>query len=473
VIEKLPLLALASLDSILTLRAQEGLVMTLERFPFHVRLANAVITYWRYLAKMAWPINLAFYYPHPGDTLPAALTAGTALGLVVVTIVVLRARAGQPYLLVGWLWYVGTLVPVIGLIQVATQAMADRYTYIPLIGIFLMLVWGSARVAQRWHFERPAAIAAGIALLLCTLLSWAQTHYWANSRALWEHTLDVTGEDNWMAHTGLGAALLNAWDLEGAERELADAIRLRPDYADAYYNLGLVAMRRQNWAESVRCFETALRYKPTDIRAVKFVAQALLSAGETEKAFAYYPQANEADPDDPAHCYGLGRCCERRGQLAEAETYFRRAIALAPVESLYHRELGQVLHELGRAEESRAEYQESLRLDHDWPQTASRQAWTLATHPSANRRNGLEALHLARAAFQASERPNAELLDVLAAAYAEVGSWDAAVDTAKAAAEVAESSAQPDLARRIRARRAAYVQHQPFRAPANSPSLDH
>jgi tetratricopeptide (TPR) repeat protein len=466
--EKTPLLALAAVASALTVLAQGKLVMPLEQFPFSVRLANAVVSYVRYLGKMAWPIDLALHYPHPGDTLPPTLVAGAALLLGSITVISIRARSRRPYLLVGWLWYLGTLVPVIGLIQVATQALADRYTYIPLIGIFLLLVWGAVDIASRWQAEGVAAAVAVVLLLMCGLLTWAQTHYWINSRVLWTHTLEVTGDGNTMAHNGLGIALLKDGDLDAAEGEFLAALRGKPDYADAYYHLGLVAVRRLDWREALRCFDAASRYKPQDTRVVKATALALLSAGEPEKAQDYFLRAREIDPDDAVPDYGLGRCLESQGELIEAEAHMQQAIARAPTDAVFHRELGLILRRQGRSAESRSEYEQSLHLDPNWPAVAVKQAWRLSTHPEAGRRYGAEALHLALTACQASSQPNAEMLDALAAAYAETGQFDLAAEKAGEAASVADSAGRPALARDIRQRRALYLSGKAYRVPAET-----
>jgi Flp pilus assembly protein TadD len=466
-LEKVPLLLLAVGASVLTVLAQTKLVMPLGQYPFRVRLANALVVYVRYLAKMAWPTDLAFHYPHPGDSLPLVQVVSATLLLVAVSVVVIRARRRCPYLAVGWFWYLGTLVPVIGLVQVASQAMADRYTYIPLIGIFLMLSWGVAEVARRRQRESLAAgVAAGL-VLLCDLATWAQAHYWSNSRTLWAHTLEVTGDGNALAHNGLGTALLKSEDLDGAQREFEAALRAQPDYADAYYNLGLVCVRRQQWDEALRCFDSALRCKPNDLRAIKSMGLTLLSAGRTEEALGYFVRAREADPQDPAVYHGLGNCLERQGKLVEAAAEYRHAAEQAPMDGVYRRELALVLHKQGRTADSRAEYEVSLRLDPNWPRDAIEQAWVLATHPEAARRNGVEALRLAEQACQAVGQPPAEFLDTLAAASAEAGLFSQAASTAERAAAVADSEGRGELAGHIRERGALYAGGRQFRDPGS------
>jgi Flp pilus assembly protein TadD len=470
VLEKLPLLFLAAGACVLTLRAQGKLVMPLERYPFAVRLENALVSYVRYLAKAAWPSGLALQYPHPGDTLSPAEVGGAALLLAAATTAALRWRRPGPYLPVGWFWYVGTLVPVIGLVQVATQALADRYTYIPLVGIFLALTWGAADLAARWRCQRLAALVAGAAVVALAVLTWGQVHYWRDSRTLWAHTLEVTGDGNALAHNGLGVACLKAGRLDEAAHEFTAALRLRPAYADAHYNLGVVWLRRQDPAEAAPCFEAALRCDPNHLRALKSLGLALLVGGRGEEAEGYFTRAWDADPQDPAVSYGLGRCREREGRLDEAAADYRRAAALAPAEPLYRCQVAWVLRRQGQEDESRREYRRSLELDPRWPEAAAKQARALVTHPETGRRNGPEAVRLAEQACQAVGDPAPELLDALGMAYAEVGRFDDAVSAARKALQLAPAANRADLVRPLQERLGLYEGRQPFREKPPAPA---
>jgi tetratricopeptide (TPR) repeat protein len=456
VLEKLPLLALAAGCVVLTLRAQKTLVMSLDDFPFRVRLANALVSYVRYLAMMAWPSGLALQYPHPGDSLPAAAVAGASLLLAAITAAVLAARRRQPYLAVGWFWYLGTLVPVIGLVQVATQALADRYTYIPSIGVLIMVCWGAAELAGRCRAERAAGLVAGGTVLACAIATWGQVHYWSNDRTLWAHTLEVTGDGNVLAHNGLAVDYLQTGDLDRAEAEVRAALRGQPDYADAQYNLGLVYTRRQDWEQALRWFEAALRTKPAHPGATRSTALALLRLGRGDEALGYFGRARQADPEDAVLYYGTARCLEGQGKLAEAEGEYRRAAALAPAEPLYHYDLAFLLRMQGQEEASRQEYRQALQLDPDWPRAAAEQARALAAQAAPAPGDCAQGLRLAQQACQAADEERADFLDALAAAYACMGRFDEAVVTADRAAAVADAHGQRELADQVRRRRSLY-----------------
>jgi hypothetical protein len=238
--EKLPLFVLAALSSIMTVVAQRhgGAMPGFERFPLGLRLANAAASYLAYLGKTLWPARLAAFYVFPATTPVWQACLGAAL-LIGVTVLAIRTVRGHGYFLVGWLWYVGTLIPVIGLVQVGEQAMADRYTYIPLIGLFLIVAWGAPELVARWPQARRAlpAVAACI-LLLCGALARAQVRYWSDGNTLWRHALVVT-ENNYIAHNNLGATLIQQGRAEDALPHLVEAVRLRPSFALARNNLGI------------------------------------------------------------------------------------------------------------------------------------------------------------------------------------------------------------------------------------------
>jgi tetratricopeptide (TPR) repeat protein len=294
-LEKLPLFALALASCAVTLLAQSRgeAVKSFEAFPPGARAANALLAYVGYLGKTFWPARLAVFYPHPGASVSVAAALGAGVLLVIITALVLGPGRRRPYLAVGWLWYVGTLVPVIGLVQVGIQGMADRYTYVPLIGVFLMLTWGAADLAAACRLPRLAlAGAAAVALSACAVLSWVQVGYWSSPQSLWEHALEVT-EPNVVAlsnlaecyrdqgrfeaarrayeravavdpgqphpHRYLGDALAKLGRWEEAADEYRTAVRLDPDLFVAHYNLGMVLAGLGQWEEAVREYREALR----------------------------------------------------------------------------------------------------------------------------------------------------------------------------------------------------------------------
>jgi len=228
--EKVPLLFLAAISSAVTFYSQisESAVVSLAQIPFSARISNALVAYASYLGKTVWPLHLAVYYPHPGNSIPLWEALGAVLILAVLSFLIIRRALSYPYLTVGWLWFIGTLVPVIGILQVGSQAMADRYTYIPLIGLFIMVAWGLADLQARWRcpsFLMP--LVAGVLIAVYATCAWFQVRHWRDAVSLFEHTLSVTGK-NAMAHGNLGQAFYFRGEVTRALGHFQEAIRLDP-----------------------------------------------------------------------------------------------------------------------------------------------------------------------------------------------------------------------------------------------------
>jgi Flp pilus assembly protein TadD len=322
IVEKLPLIGIAAASSVLTWLAQSagGATASPEVVPLGGRVANALVSYVLYLFRTVWPSGLAAFYPHPvlaGDGIPAWEIAGAVVLLVALTALAVRERSRRPYLLFGWLWFLGTLVPVIGLVQVGEQGLADRYTYLPLVGLSVAVAWGAAELLGR--FRRPALAwgAAVIPLVALAGVARAQAATWRDSVALHGRALEVT-ERNWVAWNGLGDALADAGrpqEAIGAYREalrirprlatalnglgaaygqlgahaeaiapLEQALRIRPEYADAWYNLGTAHGSLGRHARAAECFRAALRIRPDDARAWQNLGVASLLSGDLDGA---------------------------------------------------------------------------------------------------------------------------------------------------------------------------------------------
>ncbi len=274
--EKVPLLLLAAASSVMTFLAQQsgGALRSLNVVPLTVRVSNAIVSYVSYIGKMIWPRKLAVLYPHPG-MLPGWQVAGACLLLVFISFLAVRNVRRYPYFAVGWFWYVGTLVPVIGLVQVGEQALADRYTYVPLIGLFIIIAWTVPDLLARWRY-RNAGLATIAALLLLILMATtrSQVKYWANSTMLFEHALDVTA-DNHVAHNHLGLLLLKEGRVNEAFIRFSEAVRIKPEYAYAHNNLGLVLKEEGSLEKAICHFREALRINPNLVVAQKNLRKAL------------------------------------------------------------------------------------------------------------------------------------------------------------------------------------------------------
>lgn len=329
--EKVPLFALSIASSVITFLVQQrgGAVASGVRLPLVERLGNAVIAYASYLGKMLWPVHLAAYYPYP-RILPSTAVLVSALLLTAVSIAAIVGYRRRPYVLVGWLWYLGTLVPAIGIVQVGTQAMADRYTYIPLVGIFIILAWGVPDALRRWPKMKiaSAVVATGV-LLSCAAVSRAQVYHWESSMTLWKHALDVT-TDNYAAHTFYGNALASRGDVAGAIAEYTEAIRIRADYPEAHNNIGPALAAQGKLDEAVNHFTAAIRLRPNYADAYSNLGVALATQGKFDLAIDKYHESLRLDPDNARTHTNLGLALQAVGQTAEAARELELAVRMNP-----------------------------------------------------------------------------------------------------------------------------------------------
>ena len=282
-LEKIPLLCLSLIASIIVYLIQNkvALVKSAAVIPLGYRLGNALVAYAEYIFKMFYPVRLGVLYPHPERNLPLWQVLIAACVLLCVSAGVVRLARTRRWLLVGWLWYLGTLVPVIGLVQVGLQAMADRYTYVPLIGLFIIVAWGAAELLSRWKHARIAAMAGSLAVLsVLTVLTYLQVRYWQNSITLYEHTVAVT-RNNDVMHYNLGQLLLQGGKIEPAIEHFRQAVIIRPDQPTVHQNLGVLLMRQGKNDEAIEQFRQVLKYRPDD-KAAQQQLRILLS--EQQKA---------------------------------------------------------------------------------------------------------------------------------------------------------------------------------------------
>jgi Flp pilus assembly protein TadD len=268
----------------------------LAKMPLGMRIANALLSYAGYIGKMLWPTGLAVWYPlHPG--LSAAAVMGAGVGLIAVTAAVIWGARRGPWLVTGWFWYLGMLVPVIGLLQGGGVSMADRFTYLPLVGLFIMLCWSvPAHAMERWNLKVITCVAAAAVLVVCAALSRVQVEYWKDSEILFQHALNVT-RDNWLAHNNLGVILQRAGKIQEAIGHYERALRIKPSYADSYINLGVALWQVGKAQEAIDHWEQALRIDPSLVEAHNNLGQASLQAGKFQEAIRHYEQALRVDPN--------------------------------------------------------------------------------------------------------------------------------------------------------------------------------
>jgi tetratricopeptide (TPR) repeat protein len=527
--EKVPLLVLSAGASVIAILSQAhgGAIRSFEDVAVSQRVANAVLACTNYLRQTFWPMDLAPYYPLSRPNFVHLL--GSVLILAAVSAVVVVQARRRPHLLVGWLWFAGLLVPVLGLVQVGGAARADRYTYLPLVGTFLILAWLGGELAQQGKIIRRAVVACAAGMLTsCALLTGVQATYWKDSETLWRHALEVTppspvalrnlgmalaekeeaeaalqlysaalrlDPDDDQTLNELGVVLLNSNRTAEAIEAFTAAIRVNPSCSSAHYSLGLAASRTGNVDEALRQSRETLRLDPDNGSARLLLGLTLVQlgrhaeAGEQFQAFSAahptlaqgllylggvlawqgsyaeaadsYREAIWRDPASAAAWTSLSGVLARSGQGAQAVAAARKAVELNPRSGAALASLGWALHEFGDKAASRTAFTEAMRLDPNWLARTTAAARHLATDPDPARRNGAEAAFLAAQASAARDDGDAALLDTLAAARAEQGRFDEAVELAARAWRLVDE--RSELAGQIRAHLQLFGNHQPLR----------
>jgi len=367
VLEKVPLLALSVASAVITMYAQRagGAVRTTEQVSFGVRVANAVYAYAMYVWKMVWPARLAPLYPHPGDSLAPWQVALAALVLTAITAVALKLR-GRRYLIVGWLWFLGTLVPVIGLVQVGDAAMADRYAYIPLIGIFGMIAFGIADWAEEKKFGLWPAVPAAAVLIVLALTTHRQIGYWQSNYDLWSHALEVT-QNNFIAEDNLGGTLILEGKEEEAHPHFEAAARINPNDPMSRSNLGTYFQTRHQMREAVAEYQAALEATSDPGLLAQTYANlgaAYRELGEDEQAHKNFEESLGLNPNQFNAWLGLGLLAQKQGKREEAISDLSRSLEVQPTAEAYF-ELGRTLAQAGRIPEALDAYQQALKISPD------------------------------------------------------------------------------------------------------------
>ena len=366
--EKAPLFTLAALSSLVTFFVQQraGAVESMVVFPLKVRFANALVSYVKYMGKMIWPQGLAVFYPHPGNSLPEWQVVGAFLLLTLLSLLAVRTAYRYPYVLVGWLWYLGTLVPAIGLVQVGEQALADRYTYVPLIGLFIIIAWGGPDLIRRWRYGPPVLATSTVIVLLAMFTStWLQVGHWKNSIDLFEHTIRVTA-NNYPAHNNLGVALEQQERLQGAIAHYEEALRLKPNYVEAHNNMGHVLGLQGEFQEAIAHYEEALRINPEHARTHFNLGVAAERQGKFQQALAHYEDALRFKPDYVEAHNNMGILRATQGKFQEAIDHYLHALRINPEHARTHYNLGVAAEQQGKLQEAVAYYEQALRIKPDF-----------------------------------------------------------------------------------------------------------
>lgn len=363
-VEKIPFLLMALVSSIITYTVQRkgGAVIPTESLPFQARFGNALVSYARYLGKTICPINLSPVYPHPGYW-PLEAVAGAALLLLGITAVVLWQRRTMPYLPMGWFWFLGTLVPVIGLVQVGLQAMADRYTYIPSIGLLVGLVWAFAKwTEQLKNRDVLRSVATAGAVFACIVITSRQIAYWKDSITLYEHAIKVT-DKNWFAMSCLGNEFRHNGKSDDAIAMYQEALQINAYRNDARNNLGALLIRQRRFSEALAQFQVAATQDPTGVTAQQGIGTALQDMGRLDEAIAQFRKVIRLKPDYADAYSNLGNCLGLKGNGDEALKCFQEAVKLDPKSAENHRDLAVGLLNHGRLSEGIDELHQALQID--------------------------------------------------------------------------------------------------------------
>jgi Flp pilus assembly protein TadD len=565
ILEKIPLLLLCAAVCAVTLISQQKAMSSL---PLLLRVENALVSSVLYLKQMFYPAGLAVLYPFPvaGIALWKIITA--AILLLAISIGAVIARHKQPWFLVGWLWYLGMLAPVIGIVQVGAQARADRYTYLPQIGLTILLTWTIADVFAGWRHRRMVLGAAGAVVLGALMVSARkQTVYWRNNESLWTHTLACTS-DNFIAHDNYGNALLDQGHVDESIPEFQLALQAKPDHAEAHYNLANALVRKGRTDEAIFHYQQALQLKPDDpkthcnlgiaflqkgnvdeaivqlrrtvqlkpddVAARNTLGNALFQKGNLDEAIAQFQMILRVNPEDVGALCNLGIALFQKGNTNEAVARLRKAVQLKPEEVVIRNNLGNLLLETGDLDAAISEFEKILRLQPDhvaarnslgsalvkkgqlneaisafqkslagapnsaetefalasallqagreneaiphfqralqlnpgYPEAQNDLAWELATSPQASLRDGKKAVELAERANQVAQGRDVDVLDSLAAAYAEARRYEEAVHTAQSAIELARAGGKLEQATQIGDRLKLYQAGRPFHREA-------
>ena len=367
VTEKIPFFALSIIASVVTYMVQRhgGATANIANLPLGARGGNALISCCRYVGKLIWPTNLAFFYPCTGAWPPVHVLLAGAL-ILGVSILLFLQRRQCPFLLFGWLWFCGTLVPVVGLVQVGAQAMADRYTYLPSLGLLILFVWGTHALVERWRYALMACwVAALMAVGLCLLLTRQQLAYWQNSATLWRHTLNAT-ENNYVAHNLLGLTLLDQGQYDAATSQFQEALSLKPDFAYACNNLGDAYYKNDQTDKAIDQYQKALRLKPDYPEARYNLGVACFKLGLMDEAISQYQAALRLKPDYAEAHFNLGIAFGHQGQIDQAVRQFQAAVRLNPYDATYHNNLGNDLARNGQIGDAISQFREALRLKPDY-----------------------------------------------------------------------------------------------------------
>jgi tetratricopeptide (TPR) repeat protein len=394
VIEKVPLFVLSAASCVATLLAQKQALELSLKPPLGERVGNALVSYAMYLGQMIWPARLAVLYPYPEGNLKVLQVVLALLLLLIISAAVFLWRKKYPFLVTGWLWYLGMLVPMIGIVQVGSQVRADRYTYLPQIGLYLLVAWGGMELFHRWHRSREVlTVAAVLAVAALTAGSYFQTSYWRDTETLWKHAIATTS-NNYIAHVNLAHVLSQSGRFDKAIAECREALKIKPDLAAAHNNLGDALIQNKQGGrtvpgqnainEAIGHFRAALQIKPDFMQARSNLGNVLLQKGQVDEAIAQFQKILEMDPHIAEAEFSLGKAFLQKREVNEAIAHYQRALEIDPDYAEARYNLGNAFVAEGQYSESIAAYQAAVRIRPDFFEAHHNLACVLATIGNTN-----------------------------------------------------------------------------------------
>jgi len=444
ILEKVPFITLSATSSVITFLVQRsgGAVAPIVSLPLSTRIANCFISYIKYIQKTIWPSGLAVFHPHPMDTIVLRQTILAASLLLAISFAAIILASRHKYLFTGWFWYLGTLVPVIGLVQVGDQAWAGRYSYIPLIGLFIIAAWWLPSLLKNAPTVKVVSVAAFIIVSAWAVSTFFQLHYWRTSKTLFEHALEVT-EDNYVAHYCLGNWLFQQGETDESINHFYESLQINPDYMLAHISLGVALAKQGQLDRSIEQFQFVMKSHPDFPGLYYNLGFALASQGKYEDAVKQYKKAVELNPDYIKAYNNLGIAYSFLGKFDDAVESYQKALQLKPDYAEAHNNLGTLLSSQGKLDEAIGHFTKSLQFRPNAVNTLTNLGYALA-------RNGKIDEGIGYLSQAVELNPNlAEAHYYLALVLAQNSRFDEAVQHAERALMLAQSTGNRQLAQRI------------------------
>jgi tetratricopeptide (TPR) repeat protein len=471
VLEKVPMLVLAAATGVVALLTQHQSINLVATTSLWARVANAFAAILVYIGQTVWPVRLAVFYPHPEGNISFTKVLFAVAAIIVLTTAAYLSRKRAPYFFVGWFWFLGMLLPVLGIVQVGIQAHADRYTYLPQVGLCLGGAWMAADVSSKWRYRQIILALAALAVLVpLTRAARLQASYWYGGRSLWQHALAVT-PDNEPARVHLSDAFLQSGQIADALEQARLAAATNPESAESHGVLGAALARSNNLDEAIKELQRAAQLDANLPRVYYNLGNVLAQRGAVEDAISAYEKDLRIENLPEAH-NNLALLLLRNRQLTLALEHLKTALELKPDYSEARNNFAIALSQAGQMREAIAQWERTLELEPDNLQAQCNLAWVYSTSPEDSIRKGAKAVQLAERAVQLSGRKNPRVWRLAAAAYAEAGRYSEAIKAAEAAVEYAQSAQDFALVRTLEGNLKLFQANSPLRDVRAVPPLE-